>query len=160
MGAQMSKRLPPPSFQATAPVWAWHQWENSRKRRPDLRSRGHLPTGERGVLIESMAPAADVLLSDFQLWHYALNYWHLPTSSADRREFSGYLKRRGLDYFRDKPVPDRAAHQRILRSWEVIFDIDRALPGYSPARRNKSIQACLWAIPVAWVTSVTRFTGR
>ena len=160
MTGQMAKRLPPPPFGATTPVWAWSQWHDWRQRRPDLRSRGHLPPGEPGVLLEFTAPATDVILSDFQLWHHALNYWYLPTNGADRREFDRYLQRRGLDYFRDKPVPDRAAHQRIQRSWEVIFDIDRALPGYSPARRNKAIQACLWAIPVAWVTRVTRFTGR
>ncbi len=92
MTRQMGRRLSPPAFPASAPVWAWYQWHDARQRRPDLRSRGHLSPGAPGVLLEFTAPATDVILSDFQLWHFALNYWYLPTSGADRNQFDRYLK--------------------------------------------------------------------
>ena len=39
---------------------------------------GHLPKGERGVRLELQVADDRVLLSDFDLWHYVLNYWYLP----------------------------------------------------------------------------------
>ena len=61
------------------PIWAWYQWEGSR-RKPDLRASGYLPKGEPGVRLELRVADDRVLLSDFDLWHYVLNYWYLPKS--------------------------------------------------------------------------------
>jgi hypothetical protein len=35
-------------------------------------------------------------LSDFDLWHYVLNYWYLPESEAEGEEFELELKQYGL----------------------------------------------------------------
>ena len=78
MGRQMERRLatPRPS-KDSMPVWVWWQWWGDR-RRPDLRASGHLPKGVGGVRVECRVGDDRVLLSDFELWHYVLNYWYLP----------------------------------------------------------------------------------
>ena len=75
MADQMERRLkvPRPSKDAM-PIWAWYQWEGKRSK-PDLRSAGHVPQGGKGVRLELQVADGRVLLSDFDLWHYVLNYW-------------------------------------------------------------------------------------
>jgi len=49
---QMKERIGNPPCNTTFPIWAWYQWETSKRKRPDLRSAGHLPRNEKGVRIE------------------------------------------------------------------------------------------------------------
>jgi hypothetical protein len=74
MNSQMRQRLGKPSFADCFPLWAWLQWQGCSKKRPDLRFSGHISPGGTGVLIEFHEDASQVLLSDFELWHYVLNY--------------------------------------------------------------------------------------
>jgi len=148
MAGAMRRRLPAPR-RATAPVWAWVRW-NQSSTRPDLRASGHVRSGVRAVRLEFSMRLEDVLCSDFEAWHFALNYWYLPKDDADGRKFEVRLRRRGLDFYRTKPLPDKSAHEAIQRSWERIFTFDD----------NASVQACLWELPVSVVSDVTPFTGR
>jgi len=88
MAGQMERRLkiPRPNKKAM-PIWAWYQWEGASRCKPDLRAAGYLPRGEQGVRIELKVADDCVLLSDFDLWHYVLNYWYLPESEKDGRAF-------------------------------------------------------------------------
>ena len=87
-----SVRLGQPPFVHCLPLWAWFQWEGRSKKRPDLRFSGHIPHGETGVLIKFHAEASAVFLSDFELWHYVLNYWYLPHSNEDEARFDAILE--------------------------------------------------------------------
>ena len=71
--------------------------------KPDLRSSGHLLKGERGVRIEFRVSDRLILLSDFDLWHYVLNYWYLPESQKDDEAFESELSRRGLSFTKRNP---------------------------------------------------------
>ncbi len=77
---QMERRLAPRPRRNQFPLWAWRQWENEVRAKPDLRSSGHIPKGQEGVRIEFELPENLALLSDFGLWHYVLNYWYLAQS--------------------------------------------------------------------------------
>ncbi len=90
-----------------------------------IRSPGHVPSGTRAVRLEVLTGADDILCSDFEAWHFALNYWYLPKDHADGRRFEAQLRRRGLDFYRTKPLRDRWAHDAIERSWDKIFTIRR-----------------------------------
>ena len=68
------------------PIWVWWQWWADR-RRPDLRASGFLPKGVRGIRVECRVKEDQVLLSDFELWHYILNYWYLPKSEKSGESF-------------------------------------------------------------------------
>jgi hypothetical protein len=101
-----------------------------------------------------------VLLSDVDLWHYALNYWCLPASVAAERAFDANLKARGLCYYQMKPLSDRARHEIIEHSWERMFDLRWTNRAVTRKRAEKSIQAVLWELWLDDVIKVTEFTAR
>lgn len=150
MAGAMRRRLPAAPSRAVAPVWAWLRWTGNSTR-PDLRTPGHVRAGTRAVRLEFLTRADDILCSDFQAWHFVLNYWYLPKNQADGRRFDARLRRRGLDFYRTKPLREGWAHDAVERSWDRIFTIRGSAT---------SVQACLWEVPVSAVTDVTVFTGR
>ena len=158
MEAQMLRRIGPSNHRGRS-IWAWRAWTDQRAR-PDLRSTGHLARGFRGARIEFGANPATVLLSDFSLWHYVLNYWYLAASLKDQHAFESEVKAAGLDYFATKPLPDPALHSRIEASWNRIFDLDVFIKGITEKRGTRSIQATLWALPLNAVREITWFTAR
>lgn len=162
MAEQMDKRLRVRrSTEDASPVWAWYQWDGGgRRRRPDLRSSGHLPRGERGVRIEFAIDDEMVVLSDFQLWHYVLNYWYLPASTDEGEAFEARVAEQGLSFYRTKPLPDPALDEAIRRSWERIFDLEWAEEDLASPRAEKSIQAALWELPLETVRRVDEFVAR
>jgi hypothetical protein len=158
MSARMTGRLgaAPPGAR---PIWAWHTWQSGRER-PDLRSREHLPSGTRGARIELEIDPGRVLLSDFSLWHFALNYWYLPSSPADEESFEALLRAAGLDPYRTKPLPDPAFHARMEESWDRIFDLESVIEGVTDEPGQRCVQATLWRVPVCAVRGITRFVAR
>lgn len=64
------------------PIWAWYQWEGKRKHR-DMRECGHAKRGEAIAQLTVEIADQDVLLSDFDLYHYPLNNWYLPIDEED-----------------------------------------------------------------------------
>lgn len=163
LAEQMRVRLPNhPTLDTTHlfPVWAWFQWESEHRPMPDLRYSAHLPRGEKGVRLELEVPDEMVLLSDFELWHFALNYWYLPSSMLDGDRFDREMSERGLSNHRERPLSDQKAHNEIQHSWEKIFDLDWQEKDYSSPRELKNIQATLWSIEMDFVKDVTHFTAK
>jgi len=165
MAKQMERTLRTPRPSASAmPVWAWYQWEGER-RKPDLRIAGYLPKGEPGVRVECQVAEERVLLSDFDLWHYVLNYCYLPKSEKDGKAFEKKLDRDGLSFYgynHQHPLPHTGYRQEIERSWERMFDltwVDRGQAIASPPKK-KSIQATLWELVLDDVVRVREFTAR
>ncbi len=165
MAGQMERRLkvPRPSKDAM-PIWAWYQWEG-RRCQPDLRCSGHLPKGQPGVRLKLRVADERVLLSDFDLWHYVLNYWYLPESEKAGAAFEKKLAERGLSFYKSDhqhPLPHAQYRRQIEKSWERIFDItwaDRRRSIASPPAK-KSIQATLWELTRDDVVKIRQFTAR
>ena len=107
MAAQMRKRIATPASFRSVPIWCWVQWRGQSEPRPDLRHRGHLPRGVRGVRLELEIDADRLLCSDFDLWHFVLNDLPLPRPGDTRTP-------------RTEPVPNRRAREA---SWLRIFDL-------------------------------------
>lgn len=154
---QMKTRIGPQPESDAFPIWAWYQWEG-RKKKPDLRSGGYLPKGEWGVSIEFEVCDKRVLLSDFDLWHYVLNYWYLPRSLAEGDRFEAELAERGLSFYASKPLPDINYHRQIVESWQRIFDLDWHEEEITA--RPKSIQATLWELRLDDVRAIRTFKAR
>ena len=76
MVGQMEKRVGKRPKPDKYLLWGWYQWRDVTRRKPDLRSPGHLAPGTRGVRLACEIPDDQMLRSDFQLWHHALNYWY------------------------------------------------------------------------------------
>ncbi len=106
-----------------------------------------------------------VLLSDFDLWHYVLNYWYLPASERDVNAFEKKLAAVGLSFYKfthSNPLPHAQYRRKIERSWERIFDVTwadkRRVIANTPEK--KSIQATLWEICLEDVVEVKEFAAR
>src|SRR5438876_3750811 len=52
MSCEMERRTGPPPRPGLLPVWSWYQWSGKKRRKPDLRTAGHLQHGETGLRIE------------------------------------------------------------------------------------------------------------
>lgn len=61
-----------------------------------------MPAGTQGVRLEVEIPDAQVLLSDFDLWHYPLNYWYLPDDEEDDWRFERRCAEKGATTPRSK----------------------------------------------------------
>lgn len=158
---QMEKRLGAQRpFPGALPIWAWYQWDGEKRKRPDLRSRSFLSSGEKGVRIEFEIPAEHVLLSDFNLWHYVLNYWYLGSSSADCETFEKDLAKRELSFYETKPLPNLELDREIRESWERIFDLEWEEPDMTFVQEDKSIQATLWELRVENIKRADEFRAR
>lgn len=159
LATQMRRRIGKPPVASSLPLWAWHTWQGGRAR-PDLRSAGHLPPGSQGARIEFAIDPGSVLLSDFELWHYVLNYNYLATSMKDDRAFEQKLKIAGLACIALRSLPDPQLHQRIRESWVRIFDLEHTVRGITHARADRCIQATFWALPLESVRRITWFKAR
>lgn len=161
MASRTAERVPGRPRAGAMPLWAWQQWSSAARPRPDLRCGGHLARGERGVRIGFTAESA--LLSDFDLWHFALNYWYIGESEEDYDAFDAEVTSRGFDSCVQRPLPDAGLNARIKASWSRVFDLDRADPFYGSDRQrraDKCVQATLWRIELDAVTEATEFTAR
>lgn len=136
----MTKRGLPPEKVGGSPIWAWAQYDSAKKKRPDLRCTGHLPKGDKGVLIEIEKSDSEILLSDFSLWHYVLNKWYLPESMEKDNEEATEIEK--------------------VDSWVRIFDLSFCPEDISEPHEHKRLQATFWSIHPAEVVSVTNFVAR
>lgn len=131
---QMSKRIGQPPRDVHYPVWAWYQWEGIRKR-PDMRShRRYTPRGEPIVLLTIDVPDTEVMLSDFDMWHFVLSDDYLPLSEEDER----------LDFTQEEK----------LISWNHIFEIDTRTQYWDTP---KSTQATFWELRQEWILKCEHF---
>lgn len=111
------------------------------------------------------APDELVLLSDFESYHYVINYWFYPIDEIEDDEFDKLLAKNGLtsndikDFERDSPLL-REIRKKIELSWEKIFDLDWYHEYCSRPRSEKWIQATLWEIKWEWVADVKEFVAK
>lgn len=146
MTGQLSNRLGIPTRRP--PLWAWHSYDGAARRRPDLRTSGHLPRGTRGVRLELDAPEELVLLSDFMMWHCVLNDHYLSLTATEEKRAEA-MERAG-----------ELTRRMIIESWEKMFDLSRGSSyGWGPKKR-RSIQGCLPWLELDWVKRVDRFAAR
>ena len=125
-----------------------------------MRARGHVPPGEKAYRIEFEIDDDQVLLSDFELWHYVLNYWYLSASMAEGEAFDARLEEKGFLMTSEHPLPDQYLDAAIRKSWERIFDLDWYEPDMTHPIEKKNIQATFWELSMDWVSRVDAFTGR
>lgn len=144
MAEQLAKKVPPPKG-VNLPVWAWYRAYGLKQIKPDLRKKGHLQSGERGVRIEFNAPEDMVLLSNFDAWHSVLNN---NCFAVDDKEYEFYEKL--------QETSSLEAFDKIKKeTWQKIFDLDIV-----PDPNIYEVQAVLWEIRKEWVEKVDFFIAR
>ncbi len=155
----MEQRISPKPFDDALPIWAWYHYYNSRKKKTDLRNSGLLQKGQKGVRIELKKRKSEVLLSDFDLWHIPLMYCYIPDDDSDDKAFDNLLDAYGVDFI-DKEKYPKEIQQKVIDSWQKIFDMDYC-PDYSAKPfEQKSIQATFWSLAVDEIEQVDEFIAR
>ncbi len=152
MKSQMSDRIGKPKSRTQFPVWAWYQYFDSNKRKPDLRKSGHLPSGTLGYRIEIEKEQRDVLLSDFVLWNWPLFYRdYIANSEKEAVEFERKLCGKELT---------KMEENQIEKSWEKIFDMNFDLDYYTLPFAEKKIQATFWELRLNDIIKVDKFIAK
>ncbi len=133
MRIQMNKHIGSVTPGNPYPLWAWYQAKFEKDR-------------------------SEVLLSDFELWHFVLNQSFLAKSMYKFNQFEKRLYRGfGTSNFSKLPL---AVQNEIKESWEKIFDLNFHAKDIDSPRANKQIQATFWELNMNEVIQVDRFTAR
>jgi hypothetical protein len=155
MSDQMHLRLP--LHHIRFPLWGWYQWQGIERRRPDLRSSGHLAKGLLGVRIEFELPEDSVLLSDFDSWHSVLNRCYLSINEQEDESFVHELERAGVEQGWPYPEP---FHLRVVSIWQRIFNLEAGDVEWWGPLSERSIQATFWELTVLQIRRVDIFKAR
>lgn len=133
LSKKMEERIEKPK-EVTYPVWVWYKFGKSYK--PDLRFGGYNERGTICYLLELEVNENEILLSNFDYWHFVLNRWKI----ADENE-----------------------EISIEDSWNRIFDLDFILEEDKEYYTNQDflmIQGNIWKILKNQVKSVRRFIAK
>lgn len=146
---QMEEKIGKRPEGVTYPIWAWHTREWKHKK-PDLRLSGYMARGEKAVLLELEIPDNEIVLSDFDAWHFVLNRWYL----------SGALNEEDCD--RDEAMfetlPSAEKEQTLHKSWKRVFDTTPFNNDWTC--RGRYIQATFWVLKSEYVKKVQFFTAK
>lgn len=149
------KNHPTPDF----PMWAWYWYNGYQNTRPDLRHsmmRNWSKTS-RMVLLTLDIDDRRVQLSDYDGWHWCLNYWYLDR----RRQVNAFEKeiaeKANLNFYRMKPLPDPAYHARVQDSWTKMFDLEEMRAILDTAKRRQQVQATFWHLAKEDVVEAVEF---
>jgi hypothetical protein len=131
-------RRPAPSVY---PTWAWYRYMGESKPKPDLRHSAYRSyrSDERQVLLTLDVPKEDVLLHDYEAWHYPLNYFHLAAQRVSDR-FERQCKAAGFPLYTEVPLQDSALHAEVQRSWHKIFDLAACRRLFRRSRAEQAVQ--------------------
>ncbi|MGH1383341.1 DUF3841 domain-containing protein [Kordia sp.] len=160
---QMEQRIGKPESLEQYPVWAWYQSIDSKRKRPDLRASGHLPSGEIGYRIEFEKEEKEILLSDFVLWHWPLCYHdYIAGSEKEAISFDEEKECKNIHGFLSghlEKLPP-SFQTKIKKSWEKIFDMNFDLEYYTDPYHKKKIQATFWELKKEEIIKVDKFIAR
>lgn len=157
----LSKRILPESKDTQYPVWAWYQWNGVKQPKPDLRySTVRDDARERTqVLLELEIDESRVVLTDYDGWHWVLNYFYIGTSVASE-DFERRCKEQNANYMRQRPLAVPALDKELTDTWQIIFDINKTAQYLEESPERACIQATFWEIRPEDVISATKFEKR
>lgn len=163
MVEQMKRVVGPAPKGVRYPIWAWYKRYGSPTGKPDMRAcmRQH---DRPQVRLKLDVPDWDVLISDFDDWHFALNYWYLPEDEGDSDSFDAWCASRGLEFsklqdWRIDGCNYQEARRRIERSWTRLLGVDRNA-GFGGDWSKRTLQATFWELKRDQVLSHELFMPR
>lgn len=147
------------------PIWSWYQWNGKRKRR-DMRQWGYANSGKKIVQLTIEADAKDVLLSDFDLFHYVLNYWYLAKDEDEDKAFELEYRSLGFEFNDLQNFSIQNGNMKYLRkkiedSWDNILDLEKEDDNYIYGKNSeKSIQATFGELKLEQVVKAEVFIAK
>ena len=155
---QMENRIGKRPNKSIYPIWSWYQYKNNESKRPDLRTSGLLSKGTKGVRIEFEKPKIEILLSDFNLWHFVLNYWHISDNKEQKLEFEKLLELSNVEFI-DKKNYTLELKNILESSWNKIFDMNYYSSYTAEIFNRKKIQATFWTLKSSEIVKVDFFSA-
>lgn len=121
-------------------IWGWYQWSGT-KSKPDKRySSVYSFYDEPFVMLELDIDSSRVLLTDYDSWHFVLNYWFLG-KEQETDKFS-----ESFNYYKEKPLLDLRGDAELRKSWEHIFDLEKVRTLLEYPREQQCVQATFFDI--------------
>ncbi len=112
------------------------------------------------------AEMKNALLSDFDLFHYVLNYMYLPLDEKDDKIFEKEYESAGYSWsdLSNTLIENEvmlSLRDKIEKSWDRIFDLSKEDNGWLYGKLdNKTIQATLWQIRLEQVKKAEIFIAK
>lgn len=146
---EMEKRIGKRPNGVSYPVWAWHTRDWQYKK-PDLRQAGYDTPGTKCVCIELEVPDNEVVLSDYDVWHFILNDWYFD-NSMNEDEWESKHK------YYDRLSPEKKLEKK-LKSWQGVFNITPYESDWFC--RGRYIQATFWVLKSSYIKKVQYFVAK
>lgn len=107
-------------------LWAWeyNTPENIKKCEDVIANQIEYYHNQNGGIILTLNKKDnEVLLSDYELWHYPLNYWRIPQSNEDANEWEELTKKDEYNFYQNKPL--QIHNELITETWKAVFCLDK-----------------------------------
>ena len=146
--SEMEKRIGKRPNGVKLPIWAWHTtyWKHNK---PDLR-HVEFKCSKPCLLMEIEIPDNQVVLTDFDAWHFVLNHWYLGKSTCEAEHDK---EQAWLD-----TLTNKQRNIEIIKSWQRVFDISK----YSNEwfSRGMFIQATFWELKLSQVKKIYKVRSK
>ena len=149
IAAEMDKRNIPHPDGIKLPLWAWHT-KDWKHKKPDFRTTGLGTPGKRYACIEFEIDDKNVLLSDYNSWHYVLNHCWLDDSQTEN-EWNTLC-----DWFNSLKPEEKA--KLTIESWQKIFDVTKRKNDWFT--NGRYIQATFWELQKDIITNIRYFESK
>lgn len=136
LSQKMRKKIPESVPNTAWPIWGWVQWRDAKKFLPDLRYSLHLPTGTHGIRLCLDVNPEQILLSDFDDWHWPLNYF-----ANNRNDIN-------------KPIP-----KKLDEKWARTILLEHSDLNHCSIK-HRSVQATFWKIHLDQVIDTHEFIAK
>lgn len=141
---QMKSKIGNPPQNVKVPIWAWYRSKDYRHCRPDFR---WVQDYRDEICMEIDIPEEQVLLSEFESWHYVLNndYFSSATSDEEYEHLNSWFD----------SLPSKKQQRIKEKSWQRIFDISIRRQGEWTIN-GETVQGCFWQLRLDQVRKAWR----
>lgn len=156
-----AKGIHPETPSTAYPIWAYHHWNGIAQKKPDLRSSGIrcFAAKQEQVLITVDVPDDQVLISDYDGWHWVLNNWYFG-SESECDDFTRRCEAKGVNRWSDALRQDEELQREVIRSWSGIFCLQRSADVLEIKLLDNQTQAVFWELKPEYVKAAVRFQER
>jgi hypothetical protein len=159
MNQKLKEKIVKPK-QADYPFWGYFQWSGVQHTKPDLRSsEAHQYCKKQPYCLLTLEiPEIEILLSDYDAWHFVLNRWYF-TSNSLREMKEQELNQQGFSLYRQEQLPKETL-DLIQSSWNHIFDLKQSAIFLETSIKQTTIQANFWSISKEYLQTIVLFDGK
>jgi hypothetical protein len=161
IAGRMEEKIGPRPAPEVYPTWAYYQWYGPDKKKPDLRYWGtrSFAASRTCALMTLEIPDEQVLVSDYDAWHFVLNGWYL--GDEKRSDELWDIKNANKNWREYDDYPQWLKNE-LEESWLNVFDFKKSRELLEYEEKEQVIQATFWEIKPEYVKSAVKFdrTGK